>query len=181
MRLGGLLDADWQRLLAFSGQPPRKRKLGSHLNPRFATVVLIRLAQRTHAKGWPRLAKFFSLLNVLIFGIEVPSRLSIGPGLVIPHPIGTIIGAGRIGANVTIYQQVTFGAALADFDFDVATRPVVEDDVIVTAGAKIIGPVCLGQGCVVGANAVVLQNVPGGMLAVGVPAKIISRSSDKPA
>lgn len=170
MRLRQILDADWARLCLFSGQPPRKRTLGSHLNPRFTTVVLLRLAQRAHARGWRGVAKLFSLCNVVLFGIEVPARLTIGPGLVIPHSNGIVIGAGAIGSDVTIYQGVTFGANLADFNFDVDQRPIVEDKVIVTAGAKVIGSVRLGGGAVIGANAVVLSDIPPNMLAVGIPA-----------
>lgn len=172
MHLRAYLDADWARLLEFAQQPASPRPLFSAFSPRFAPVVLVRLAQRSHARGHRRLAKMFSLLNFLIFGLEVPSRLQIGPGLVIPHSIGTILGAGHIGSNVTIYQQVTLGAKLADFDYDVAQRPHIEDGALITAGAKIIGPVRIGRGAVVGANAVVLDDVPDRHLAVGVPARI---------
>ena len=171
MRLRQLLDADWARLHVFGGQPPRRRTFGSNFNPRFTTVVIIRLAQRAHARGWPRLAKLFSLFNVVVFGIEVPPRLAIGPGLVIPHTNGIVIGAGAIGSDVTIYQGVTFGAGLADFDFDMAKRPIVEDGVIVTAGAKVIGPVRIGARSIVGANAVVVDDIPSDMLAIGIPAR----------
>lgn len=175
MRLRQLLDADWARLHAFTAQAPRRRTFGSYFNPRFATVALIRLAQRAHARGWQRLAKLFSLANVLIFGVEVTPRLAIGPGLVIPHANGIVVGAGAIGTDVTIYQGVTLGAGLVDFGYDVAKRPTVEDGVIMTAGAKIIGPVRLGAGSIVGANAVVIEDVPPNMLAVGVPAKALPR------
>jgi len=177
-RLKDLLDADWRRLLEFSGQPYRQRRFTSAFSPRFAAVVLIRLAQTLHAGNWRRLARFFSLVNFLLFGIEVPPRLSIGFGLVIPHTQGTIIGAGFIGNNVTIYQQVTLGAKLADFEFDPAKRPHVCDDVTITAGAKVLGPVRLGERAVIGANAVVLSDVPAGCIAVGVPARIVSRDAD---
>ncbi|RYY22811.1 MAG: serine acetyltransferase [Sphingomonadales bacterium] len=172
LRLRAYLDADWARLFEFAQQPAPRRSLFSAFSPRFAPIVLIRLAQRSHANGFRRLAKIFSFLNFLIFGIEVPARLPIGPGLVIPHSIGTILGAGHIGANVTIYQQVTLGAKIADFDYDVGQRPHVEDHALITAGAKIIGPVRIGRGAVIGANAVVLEDVPDNYLAVGVPARI---------
>ncbi|WP_206542412.1 serine O-acetyltransferase [Sphingomonas sanguinis] len=113
---------------------------------------------------------------MILFGIEVPARLAIGPGLVIPHSNGIVIGAGAIGSDVTIYQGVTFGANLADFDFDMDQRPIVEDKVIVTAGAKVIGSVRLGTGAVIGANAVVLSDIPPNMLAVGIPAIARARS-----
>lgn len=178
MRLRELLDADWRRLLEFSGAPSRPRRWLDGFSPRFACVVLIRLAWAWHRAGWTRLAKAASLLNFVVFGIEVSPRLQIGAGLVVPHTHGTIIGAGHVGANVTIYQQVTLGARLADFEFDLSTRPHVEDGVIITAGAKVLGAVRLGRGCVVGANAVVLSDVPAGATAVGVPARIIANRGD---
>lgn len=177
MRLRELLDSDWRRYLEFAGQPPQARRWRHGLNPRFASVCLIRYAQRLHARGLRRMAKIPSLVNFVLFGIEVPPGLAIGPGLVIPHTQGTIIGAGFIGRNVTIYQQVTLGAKFADFDFDPAKRPHIEDGVVITAGAKIIGPVRLGAGAVIGANAVVLSDVPPNTLAVGVPARILERAS----
>jgi serine O-acetyltransferase len=176
MKLRILLNADWEQMLNYSQQPKCPRPLFSCFHPRFAPVFLVRVSQRLHEKGWSSLAKMASLLNVLIFTLEVPSRLSIGPGLVIPHPYGTILGAGKIGSNVTIYQQVTLGAKLADYLYVLEDRPIVEDDVVITAGAKIIGPVKLGRGCIIGANSVVLQDIPPGSLAVGVPATIKLRS-----
>ena len=173
MSLAALVDADWKQLHSFAGQPvPCVGLVRKMLSPRYAPVAIVRLAQRCHAKGYRRLAKIFSFINVVIFGLEVPARLEIGPGLVIPHGIGTIIGAGYIGSNVTIYQQVTLGAKIADFDFDISQRPHIEDNVMITAGAKIIGPVRIGQGSIIGANAVVLTDVPQLHLAIGVPAQI---------
>lgn len=177
MRLRELLDADWKRLLEFSGEPPRPRRFGDGFSPRFASVVLIRMAYSLHRSGWQRLAKLCALVNFVLFGIEVPARLSIGPGLVIPHTQGTIIGAGHIGTNVTIYQQVTLGAKFADFGYDVRQRPHVCDGVVLTAGAKVIGPVRIGERAVIGANAVVLSDVPADSVAVGVPARIVERAS----
>jgi serine O-acetyltransferase len=168
-----LLDADWARLCTLSGQAGRPRRWASAFSPRFAPVWLLRTGQALWAGGWPRLAKLPGLLNAVLFGLEVPARLPIGPGLVIAHTYGTILGAARIGARATIFHQVTLGAREADFHFDATKRPVVEDDVTLAAGAKVLGPVTLGQGCTVGANAVVLADVPAGALAVGVPARIV--------
>jgi serine O-acetyltransferase len=173
MNLRQLLDADWARLRAFSAEPPCPRRFAHGFSPRFAAVVWIRVAQRLHARGYHRLAKLASLVNFVIFGIEVPARLDIGPGLVIPHTQGTVIGAGHVGANVTIFQQVTLGARLAEFGFDPAKRPHVCDGVIVGAGAKVLGPLRLGENSLIGANAVVLIDVPAGALAAGVPATIV--------
>jgi serine O-acetyltransferase len=175
MSLRELLDADWDRLERLSSEHPRARRWSGCLSPRFTPICLLRAAQALHTARWHRASKLFSLLNVLLFGLEVPARLPIGPGFIITHTYGTVLGASSIGANVTIYQQVTLGATEADFRFDPAKRPVVEDGVTIAAGAKVLGRVVLGAACTVGANAVVLQDVPSGCLAVGVPARIVDR------
>ena len=166
------LDADWERLSALCGRSGQPRPRIGLLQPRFAPVVLVRWAQNAHVLGWYRLAKLISLANFMLFKLEVPARLEIGPGLVVPHPQGTVLGACRIGINATIFHQVTLGGGVADFGFDASLRPIVGNDVTLCVGAKILGPIRLGDSCVVGANAVVLCDVPPKALAVGVPATI---------
>lgn len=172
MRLREYLDADWARLCALSSPHPRKRKASDALHPRFAPVVLLRCAYVLHASGWRRVSKLFSLLNMVFFGMEVPATLDIGPGLIVTHTHGIVLGAASIGCNVTIYQQVTLGALEADFRFDPSLRPTVEDEVVLAAGAKVLGGVRVGSGSTVGANAVVLCDVPAQHIAVGVPARV---------
>lgn len=176
--VGRYLDADWRRLSALAGQPERPRRWTSSFGPRFAHISALRWAQVLHARGYTRLAKIPSLFNFMVFTLEVPARLSIGPGLVMPHPQGIVMGARSIGSNATIFHQVTFGGRVADFEYEPARRPVVGDNVTVSAGAKILGPVSLGDGCTVGANAVVLADVPPGATAVGVPARIIDAAHE---
>jgi serine O-acetyltransferase len=172
MRLREYLDADWARLSTLSSPNFRTRRASDALHPRFAPVVVLRCAQVLHTKGWCRVSKLFSLLNVILFGMEVPATLEIGPGLILPHTQGIVLGAASIGRNVTIYQQVTLGALEADFRFDPSLRPTVEDDVVLAAGAKVLGGVRVGSRSTVGANAVVLCDVPAHHLAVGVPARV---------
>ena len=92
---------------------------------------------------------------------------SIGPGLFIQHGFCTIIAANRIGKHCWINQQVTIGYT------NETDRPTLEDNVTVYAGAKVIGKVTVGANSIVGANAVVVRNVPPNCTVVGVPARII--------
>ena len=91
----------------------------------------------------------------------------IGPGLFIQHGFATIVAARRVGANCWINQQVTIG-----FDGP-GERPVLGDGVSVHAGAKVLGGVTIGDGARIGANAVVIADVPAGYTAVGVPARLL--------
>lgn len=170
-QLSEFLDADWARLKALSNATQQPRRLRNIFSPRFAPVVLVRVAQCLHASGWLRLAKLPALVNFVFFGIEVPPRIRIGPGLVLMHTQGTVLGAASIGQNVTIYHQVTLGAVNMDFTYRASLRPIVSDEVIIGVGAKVLGGLTLGKGSVIGANAVVLSNVPSGHIAVGIPAK----------
>ena len=178
-RLTQLLDSDWARLNSLAGAAQCQRRLHHALSPRFAPVTLVRTAQCLHATGWKRLAKFSALVNFVLFGIEVPPRIPIGPGFVLMHTQGTVLGAATIGANVTLYHQVTLGAVEMDFAYTPTLRPIVGDGVIIGVGAKVLGGLTLGHGSVVGANAVVLRNVPPGYVAIGVPAKNLSPKAER--
>lgn len=171
-KLKDLLDADWRRLENLCGQDESKFRWRSVFNPRFGAVALLRYSQALYQSGWGRSAKIVSFINFVIFNIEVPVSLRIGPGLVLPHPQGVILGAARIGSNVTIFQQVTLGAKSLDMGYDLSKRPTIEESATIAAGAKIIGGIVVGAESVVGANAVVITNVPAKAMAVGVPAKI---------
>lgn len=171
MKLKYYLDMDWARLVTLMGEPAKPRRISAFFNPRFLPIVIIRYSSFFYSKGYRGLAKIGSLLNFVIFGIEVPARLEIGPGLVIPHPQGIVLGAARIGNNFTIFHQVTLGAKEIDFVYDERLRPSVGNDVTISVGAKILGGIALADGCMVGANAVVIRDVPAGNLAVGVPAR----------
>jgi serine O-acetyltransferase len=98
----------------------------------------------------------------------------IGPGLFIQHGFATIVSAKSVGANCWINQQVTIGYRRGAWD-----APVLRDGVMVGAGAKILGDVTIGQGARVGANAVVITDVPDWATAVGVPASIVHSAQPK--
>ncbi|WP_224703644.1 serine O-acetyltransferase [Devosia aquimaris] len=179
-RFGDLLQRDWAHLCELTGRPGRPLRPWNVLGPRFMPVFLLRLANALHRHRLGPLAKLVSLFNFQLFGIEVPASLVIGGGLVLPHTIGTVLGAATIGNNVTIFHQVTLGASVADFQYNPAKRPVVEDGVTIGVGAKVLGPVTLGSGSTIGANAVVLTSVPAGATAVGIPARFVQTGASAP-
>ena len=146
------------------------------LSPRFLPVLLCRLAHFFYLLKLGFLAKALSLLKFFLFGIEIAVRCPIGKGLFLPHTQGTVIGAWSIGENVTIFQGVTLGAREVDFSYRKSSRPTVGDNVTIGSGAKILGGLTLGSGSKVGANAVVLNDIEPGMLAVGVPAKVLKQN-----
>jgi serine O-acetyltransferase len=117
------------------------------------------------------MSHLLSYLNQIIFGIEISPKCAIGPGIFFPHTSGTVIGASKIGRNVTIFQGVTLGAKEMDMGFDPALRPEIGDFVVVGAGAKILGGISLGDNVRVGANSVLLRSVPANSTVAGVPAR----------
>jgi serine O-acetyltransferase len=144
------------------------------VSPRFIPVLLCRIAHTLYLHRLSPLAKMVSLVNFFAFGIEISVRCPIGPGLFLPHTQGTVIGAWRIGANATIFQGVTLGAKEIDFTYTELSRPTVGDEVTIGSGAKVLGGISIANRVRVGANSVVLSNIPEGVLAVGAPARIIS-------
>ncbi len=108
-------------------------------------------------------------------GIEIHPGAVIGKGFFIDHGMGIVIGeTAEIGDNVTIFHGVTLGGTGKDQG---KRHPTVEDDVLIGAGAKILGPIFIGKGAKIGANAVVLGDVPPGMTAVGIPARVVDTKS----
>lgn len=179
----GLLSADLSRQHALlSGEnatgPAGWRIWLGMFSPRFLPVLLYRLAHAFYRWRLTPLAKMMSLINFFAFGIEISIRCPIGPGLFLPHTQGTVIGAWAIGADATIFQGVTLGAKEVDFTYTESSRPTVGHGVTIGSGAKVLGGITLGDHVRIGANSVVLSNVPSHSLAVGVPAQVV-RKQDK--
>jgi serine O-acetyltransferase len=121
------------------------------------------------------LPQLLTYLNLVLFGIEVTPRCEIGPGIFFPHTSGIVIGASRLGCNVTVYQGATLGAKELDMSFDLGRRPTVGDNVVIGSGSKILGGIRIGNNVVVGANAVVLRSIESNATAVGIPARAMGR------
>ncbi|WP_027924129.1 serine O-acetyltransferase [Pseudomonas sp. URMO17WK12:I12] len=171
-----LLKSDLERYYSLVGKSANVSKFGAlkaFFNIRLMPVAFIRLAYWCAHHHMGPISKIVCLLNLVVFGLEYSAKVKIGPGLFLPHTVGTVIGAASIGANATIFQGVTIGAKEADMNYCPERRPTILDDVIIGAGAKILGGITIGEGSKIGANAVVLNDVPAGRVAVGIPARII--------
>jgi serine O-acetyltransferase len=145
---------------------------------RFLPVLMVRVASYAHARsGLPGkvVSRGVSLANRLMFGVECAAQTEIGPGLYFPHTGGIVIGATKIGAGCVIYHQVTLGAKTIDMPFTPSLRPSIGDNVVLSAGSKILGGVTIGDGAIVAANAVVTKDVPAGAVVGGVPATVIKK------
>ena len=150
----------------------------SFADVRFLPVLVLRVAGSANARGGvlgKAVSRFVSLANRLLFGVECAAQTEIGPGLYFPHTGGIVIGAARLGSGCVVYHQVTLGAQTIDMPFTPSLRPTVGDNVVLSAGCKVLGGVTIGAGAIVGANAVVTKDVAAGTVVGGVPATIIKR------
>ncbi len=124
------------------------------------------------ARGLSQVARYLT-------GIEIHPGARIGPGLFIDHGMGVVIGeTAEIGADVTLYHGVTLGGTSLQKG---KRHPTLEDNVVVGAGAKVLGAITIGHDSRIGANAVVVKPVPPDSVVVGVPGEIVTRKERRPA
>jgi len=175
-----LLYSDLARQAELEGRPAERPSLARFLcrlpHHRFLPIVLCRASRAAMLGRIPLVAQLLTYLNLVLFGLEVAPQCEIGPGIFFPHPAGTVVGAWRIGCNVTIFQGVTLGAKELDMGFDLRLRPDVGDNVVLGAGAKILGGLRIGDRATVGANSVVVEPVEAGSTVVGIPARRVAET-----
>ncbi|MCL4458675.1 MAG: serine O-acetyltransferase [Chloroflexi bacterium] len=147
----------WEVLLAYPG---------------LHAVWIHRIAHWLHVHRVPVIPRLISHLNRLLTGIEIHPGARIGRRLFIDHGMGIVIGeTAEIGDDVTMYQGVTLGGASLQKG---KRHPTIGNNVIIGAGAKLIGSIVVGNNVTIGAGSVVLRDVPDNCTAVGVPAKIVT-------
>src|SRR6266436_3086713 len=126
---------------------------------------------------WFVAARFLSHLNRFATGIEIHPAATIGPGLFIDHGMGVVIGeTAEVGENVTLLQGVTLGGTSLKRE---KRHPTLGDNVVVGAGAKIIGAFKIGDGSRIGAGSVVVREVPTNSVVVGVPGRVTYRDGQR--
>ena len=145
--------------------------------PGFHAVLVHRLSHRLWKMGlrWP--ARVLSTIMRWFTGIEIHPGAVIGRRFFIDHGMGVVIGeTALIGDDCTLYHGVTLGGTTWQKG---KRHPTLGNDVVVGAGAKVLGPITLGEGARVGSNAVVMKDVPAGATAVGIPARVVQPKSDE--
>jgi serine O-acetyltransferase len=135
--------------------------------PGIQALLAHRVAHGLHAAEVPLLPRAIALVSRALTGIEIHPAADIGRGLFIDHGTGVVIGeTAEIGENVTLYQGVTLGGT----GFATGKRhPTVQDNVTIGSGAKLLGPITIGHGAKIGANSVVITDVPPNTTVVGNP------------
>lgn len=157
--------------------PAIKSPMEVLLYPSFRAILSYRLAHKWYEKGHYFLARWLSQRTVRKTGIEIHPGAKIGKGLFIDHGSGVIIGETTIiGDNVTLYQGVTLGGTGKEQG---KRHPTLRDNVMVSAGAKILGSFTIGENSKIGAGSVVLKEVPPNCTVVGVPGRIVKRGDIK--
>jgi serine O-acetyltransferase len=163
------------------------RKDGSRERPSVKEAVKAALSQdgykvllmsriRESARRWhiPGVNHALRLATTVLYSIEIGNDIELGEGIDFTHTLGTVIGGtSKVGARVKFMGNNTIGTAKDN------GCPVIEDDVVIGCGARVLGPIRVGRGAFIGANAVVLTDVPPGAIASGIPAKIHERRSSE--
>ena len=157
--------------------PAIKSNMEVFLYPSFKAILHYRVAHKLYKKGHYVMARWISQRAVRKTGIEIHPGATIGKGLFIDHGSGVIIGETAIvGDNVTLYQGVTLGGTGKETG---KRHPTIGDNVMISAGAKIIGSFTVGENSKIGAGSVVLEEVPPNCTVVGVPGRVVKRDNIK--
>ena len=145
------------------------------LYPSFKVMLHYRLAHKLYMKKHYFLARYVSQRGVRKTGIEIHPGAKIGKGLFIDHGHGVIIGeTAIIGDNVTLYQGVTLGGTGKEHG---KRHPTIGNNVMISAGAKVLGSFTIGDNSKIGAGSVVLSEVPPNSTVVGVPGRVVKRNN----
>lgn len=157
--------------------PAIKSSMEVFLYPSFKAIIGYRISHALYLKKHYFLARWYSQKTARKTGIEIHPGATIGKGLFIDHGNGVIIGeTAIIGDNVTLYQGVTLGGTGKEKG---KRHPTIGDNVMISAGAKVLGSFTVGENSKIGAGSVVLSEVPPNSTVVGVPGRVVKRDNVK--
>lgn len=147
------------------------------LYPSFKAILRYRVAHQLYLKKHYFWARWISQRTVRKTGIEIHPGATIGKGLFIDHGHGVVIGeTAIIGDNVTLYQGVTLGGTGKEKG---KRHPTIKDNVMISAGAKVLGSFTVGENSKIGAGSVVVNEVPPNSTVVGIPGRVVKRNNKK--
>lgn len=146
-----------------------------YMNPSKKAIFIYRVSKMLYDNKKRNLGLLFNNRLTTLFSSYISLNAEIGSNLVFRHISGVVIGEGvKIGNNVVIYQQVTLGGQKVG-DGKIGNYPIIENNVTLFAGAKVLGAVVVGENSIVGANSVVIKDVPKNSVVAGAPAKVIRK------
>ena len=154
---------------------PRRVAVLLWKHPSLRAMAWLRLATFLRAQGVRGVPFLLQQRLLTTYGLELNPGDDIDGGLYIAHPAGVVLKAARVGRNVTVVSAVTVGLR------NLGRAPRIGDGVYIGTGARVIGDIELGAGCKIGANAVVMDSVPAGATAVGIPARVLPIKQASPA
>lgn len=173
---GAFLRRDFARYRPAVTYSPFRILCAAATNPGLLALVFLRLQMAAVSRGRDRTAGIIRLVALVMTGADFVPGCVAGPGLLMHHPSGVVLGGGAVlGDDCTILQQVTLGERYAD-GRGPHSYPRVGDRCTLGAGARLIGGITVASDCNVGANSVVLADVPRGATVVGAPARVIGRN-----
>jgi len=143
--------------------------------PGMHAIWIHRLSHKLWKNNWNLLARLISTFSRWLTGVEIHPGATLGRRFFIDHGMGIVIGeTAEIGNDVTLYHGVTLGGT----SWSAGKRhPTLEDNVVIGAGAQVLGPITIGKGGKVGSNSVVVKDLPANATAVGIPARIVNEKS----
>jgi len=166
-------------LVVYQKDPAIRSKLELFFNyPGIWAIFWYRIANKLYKNRFKTLARFIMGISQILTNIDIHPGATIGRRVFIDHGIGVVIGETAIVEDdVTIYQGVTLGGVSLNKG---KRHPTIEKNVVIGGGAKVLGNITIGEGSKVGANSVVVKDVPPYSTVVGIPAKIIHRKENEP-
>lgn len=147
------------------------------LYPGVKALFFYRIAHALHSAKIPFIPRMISEFARFLTGIEIHPGATIGNNCIIDHGMGVVIGETAIvGDNVILYQGVTLGGTKLD---PVKRHPTLKNGVVIGGGAKVLGDITIGENSRVGANSVVIENIPPNSTVVGIPARVLAKGIQK--
>lgn len=175
MTLWGLIKEDFT--LPRKNDPALQSKLELLFNyPGVWAIVNYRVAHNLYSKGYKKISRLISGLSQFLTNTDIHPAATIGRRVFIDHGFGVVIGETTIIENdVLIYQGVTLGGVSLNQG---KRHPTIQSNTVIGSGAKVLGNITIGENCKIGANSVVVKDVPCSSTAVGIPARVIRRKDN---